>query len=159
MERGGAGGAWREQVRTHQGPIRGATGFPTIKFREGPSPRWGQTACPLAMGCWMHAARAKSGPSAALSLDGRVRERGGGVPILHGSRIGPIRVGHCTRGLGTETPLECVGDPRAGRVSEGRIDGTRCPAECTDQTALVVTAMARNGKPGDLGPTNPPLSG
>jgi hypothetical protein len=54
------------------------------------------------------------------------------------------------RGPGTDTPLECVGDPRAGRVSEGRIHGTRSPSARTGP-ALVVTAMTPIGKPGDLG--------
>ncbi len=68
----------------------------------------------------MHAARAKSGPSAARSLDGRVRERGEGVPILHSTtrvthRPDPSRALHARPRDGNA--LECVGDPLAGRMA------------------------------------------
>ena len=45
-----------------------------------------------------------------------------------------------------------VGDPRAGRVSEGRIRGTRSPGA---RTAPVVTAAASNGKPSGPGLSTP----
>ena len=40
MERGGAGGAWREQVHTSRGPIRGPNDYPH-RGSDGPSPRDG----------------------------------------------------------------------------------------------------------------------
>ncbi len=77
----GAAGAWRGRS-IHQDPIRGPKRFPAS--RPAPDePRLGSEANRASAQSWMHAARAKSGASAARSLDGRVRERCGGPPVLH----------------------------------------------------------------------------
>ena len=75
---------------------------------------------------------------------GRARKgAGGGARRLHSTaHITLMRAGHRTRGPGTRT-LDHGTYPRAGRVGEGRIHGTRKPG---GRAAPEVTAVASDGR-------------
>ncbi len=99
----------------------------------------------------MHAARAKSGQSAAQSLDGRVRERVRWYPYApqYGSHHPDAgRALHARPWVNETDPYQGM-HPRAGRASEGQIRGTR---KSGSRAAHGATAAASIGH--SLAPVN-----